>query len=118
MRVLLRADVVPGDLGARQHQQAVEAPRADRFLSNFPEVVGKGFFGHGIAAAAEGRDARHPREQIVFAQDVIGDRDHVERPGLTIEIDQLPDAQTPVAPGGVSMEIAQQERFVSGHLRV
>ena len=48
---------------------------------------------------------------------MIGDGDHVEAAGLPVEIDQLAQRQAAVAPCGVGVEVAQQVRFVSRHVR-
>jgi hypothetical protein len=46
---------------------------------------------------------------------VIGDGDHVELSRPAIEVDRVAKAETPVAPAGVHVEVAQQKRFISRH---
>ena len=45
---------------------------------------------------------------------MIGDRDHVEAAGLAVQVDQLADAQPPVAPGRMRVKVAQEKRPYPG----
>src|SRR5262249_50839292 len=55
-------------------------------------------------------------QQIALHQNVIGDCDHVEAPGLPVQIDDLPDGEAAVAPPRVNVKVAQQERLVPRHV--
>lgn len=50
-------------------------------------------------------------------KDVVGDGNDVELLRPSVQIDDLAQAQTAVAPVRVHVEITQQKRFVTGHLR-
>src|SRR5262249_2007134 len=73
--------------------------------------------GNRILPLTEGRDASRARERVVVPEDVIGDRDDVEVPRLSIKIDEFADRQPAIAPRRVRMEIAEEKRFESRHAR-
>ena len=116
VRVVLRADVVLRDLGARNDDHAVLPLRARAFLLDVGHVVVERLRRHRKPPPAERRHAPEPAEQILLREDVIGDREHVELFRLPVQIDHLAQRQPPVAPRRVYMEIAQQEGLVSRHV--
>ena len=103
--------------GAGQHQHAVEPSGADCFLGDFAEVFPEGLLGDREAAPSERGDAARPCEEVLPPQHVVRDGHDVEGAGLTVEIDQLANAQASVAPRRVGVEVAQEERLVPGHVR-
>src|SRR5438093_11265423 len=46
---------------------------------------------------------------------MVRDGDHVETPGLSVQIHDFPDRETAVAPSRVDVKIAEEEGFVAWH---
>ena len=109
VRVLLAADVVLRDLGAGNHQQIVELPRAARLGGDLLEIGLEALLGDRELAAAERQQPAGARQQIALHQDVIGDRDHVEPPRLAVQIDDLAQRQPAVAPAWCGRENRRAE---------
>ena len=89
--------------------------RALRFAGDVGEIGGEDLFPQAEAALAERGDPTDPRQQVALHQDVIGDGDDVEAPGLAVEIDDLAKGEAAVAPARVDVEVAEQKRFVAWH---
>ena len=116
VRVLPAADVILRDLGAGDDQQVIETARALRLRGDVGEIRLEPRLGDREVAPPERRHPRDPRQQILLHQDVVGDRDDVEASGLPVEIDDLAQRQTPIAPPRVDVEVAEQKRFVPRHI--
>jgi hypothetical protein len=71
--------------------------------------------GDAEAPPAERGDAPGARQQVSLHQNVVGDRDDVELPRPPVEINRVAQAEAPVAPAGVHVEVAEQEWLVSRH---
>ena len=92
VRVLLAADVVLRDLRAREsraYRKAASPARAStsmsaRYASNRSSVTENCRRPSVARRAGAG-------QQIAFHQDVIGDRDDVEPPGLAVQVDHFTD---------------------------
>ncbi len=115
MRVVLGANVVLCDFGARNHQHAVLAFCARGFLFYGGNVVVERLRSNGELPPAECRHPSEPTEKIFLAQDMVGDREHVKLACPAVEIHHLAKRQPAVAPRRVYMEVAQQKGLVSRH---
>ena len=91
------------------------AQRAPPFRLNVGEVGAEALFAEAEIPRSERRHPAEARQQVPLHQNVVGDGDHIELAGLAIEIDDLAQRQAAVAPPGVHVKIAQQERFVPRH---
>jgi hypothetical protein len=93
--------VVVRHLEARHDEHSVQSPRA----------LGLGVHGGEIRAEVRLVHARFGQVPgIVGAKDVIRDAEDVEA-GAAVEIDELPQCQLAVAPGGVGVKLAEQLGF-------
>jgi len=89
VRILLAANVILGDLGAGEDEQIVEAARPARFRLDVVEIRLEPFRRHRELAPSERHHPAGAGEHVALHQNVIGDRDDVEAPGLAVEIDHL-----------------------------
>ena len=72
---------------------------------------------HRELLSPEREETRGTAQHVALHEDVVRDRDHVEPPRPSVQIDDLADRQAAVAPLRVDVEVAQEKRFVAWHLR-
>src|SRR5262249_38746463 len=115
VRVLLASNMVLRDLRPWNHQQAIQPFPAPALRLDLGQICCKTVFRDRESAVAERGEASGSGQEIAVHQNMVGDRDHVEPFGSSVQIHDLANGQAAVTPSGVDMEITQQKGFVTWH---
>jgi hypothetical protein len=115
VRVLAAADPVLGDLGSGDDEHAILIAGAIGFLPDVRKIRVEIVLAHAVRATTERGESTRPCQDIFLHQNVIGNRDHIELAGGSIEVDHLRDCESTVAPPRVHVKITEQKRFVARH---